>query len=41
MTSHLKFDYHTHHYRCGHARGNIRDYIEVAIEKRIGYDWYI
>ena len=32
MTSHLKFDYHTHHYRCGHARGKIRDYIEAAIK---------
>jgi histidinol-phosphatase (PHP family) len=27
----LKFDIHTHHYRCGHADGNIRDYIESAI----------
>lgn len=24
-------DYHTHHYRCGHARGNMEDYIEQAI----------
>ncbi|MBS4224882.1 histidinol-phosphatase [Lederbergia citrea] len=31
MNSHLKFDFHTHHYRCGHARGEIRDYIEAAI----------
>ncbi len=29
----MKFDFHTHHYRCGHAKGQIRDYIEVAIEK--------
>ncbi|MHA0856715.1 histidinol-phosphatase [Paenibacillus sp. CMAA1364] len=27
----MKFDIHTHHYRCGHADGNIRDYIESAI----------
>ncbi len=30
-----KFDLHTHHDRCGHARGRIRDYIEAAIEKGI------
>jgi len=29
----LKFDLHTHHDRCGHARGVIRDYIEAAIER--------
>lgn len=29
----MKFDFHTHHDRCGHARGTIRDYIEAAIEK--------
>jgi len=28
-----KFDLHTHHDRCGHARGKIRDYIEAAIDK--------
>lgn len=27
----MKFDLHTHHNRCGHARGGIRDYIEAAI----------
>jgi len=27
----MKFDLHTHHYRCGHADGDIRDYIESAI----------
>lgn len=32
----LKFDFHTHHQRCGHAEGDIRDYIETAIEK--GFD---
>lgn len=26
------FDLHTHHYRCGHATGDIRDYIEAAID---------
>lgn len=29
----MKFDLHTHHHRCGHATGSIRDYIESAIEK--------
>jgi histidinol-phosphatase (PHP family) len=27
----MKFDLHTHHDRCGHAVGSIRDYIEAAI----------
>jgi histidinol-phosphatase (PHP family) len=31
--SDAKFDLHTHHDRCGHARGSIRDYIEAAIDK--------
>ncbi|TDF97969.1 histidinol-phosphatase [Paenibacillus piri] len=26
-----RFDLHTHHARCGHAQGEIRDYIESAI----------
>lgn len=29
----MKFDLHTHHDRCGHAEGSIRDYIEAAIEQ--------
>ncbi|WP_062106285.1 histidinol-phosphatase [Bacillus niameyensis] len=33
MQSDLKFDFHTHHDRCGHARGKIRDYIEAAIDR--------
>lgn len=28
----MKFDLHTHHVRCGHARGTIREYIESAIQ---------
>ncbi|MFB9751498.1 histidinol-phosphatase [Paenibacillus hodogayensis] len=28
----MKFDLHTHHDRCGHAEGHIRDYIESAVE---------
>jgi histidinol-phosphatase (PHP family) len=28
----IKFDLHTHHERCGHARGQIKDYIEAAIK---------
>lgn len=27
----MNFDLHTHHFRCGHADGSIRDYIEAAI----------
>lgn len=27
------YDYHTHHERCGHAAGAIRDYIESAVAK--------
>jgi len=26
-------DYHSHHWRCGHARGNIEDYIKAAIDR--------
>lgn len=26
------FDFHTHHDRCGHAKGSIRDYVEAAIK---------
>src|SRR3954454_23217203 len=33
LNSKLKFDLHTHHERCGHARGKIRDYIDAAIER--------
>ena len=29
----MKFDMHTHHYRCGHASGEIRDYIEAGLAK--------
>lgn len=29
----LKFDYHTHHSRCGHATGSIEDYIKAAIDR--------
>lgn len=28
----MKFDLHTHHYRCGHAKGHIAEYIEAAID---------
>lgn len=28
-----KFDFHTHHYRCGHAMGSIQDYVEAAINQ--------
>ncbi|MFB5662623.1 histidinol-phosphatase [Alteribacillus sp. HJP-4] len=27
----MKFDLHTHHYRCGHAADDIEDYIKAAI----------
>ncbi|ALS23439.1 MULTISPECIES: histidinol-phosphatase [Paenibacillus] len=29
----MKFDLHTHHERCGHAVGTIRDYIEAGIAR--------
>ncbi|MFD2117673.1 histidinol-phosphatase [Paenibacillus yanchengensis] len=28
----MKFDLHTHHSRCGHATGDIEDYIKAAME---------
>src|SRR5699024_3102239 len=31
----LTFDLHTHHKRCGHAAGNIRDYINEAIDQEL------
>ncbi|USK32930.1 histidinol-phosphatase [Bacillus sp. F19] len=31
----MKFDYHTHHERCGHAECSIRDYVEAALEKKL------
>lgn len=31
----MKFDLHTHHERCGHAIGNIKDYIETAIFNKL------
>ncbi|GFR39035.1 putative histidinol-phosphatase [Insulibacter thermoxylanivorax] len=31
----MKFDFHTHHERCGHAEGTIEDYIRSAIEQRL------
>lgn len=27
----LTFDHHTHHNRCGHARGSIEDYVQAAL----------
>lgn len=32
----MKFDLHTHHFRCGHADGSIRDYIEAGINAGLG-----
>ncbi|GGF60157.1 putative histidinol-phosphatase [Paenibacillus albidus] len=32
----MKFDLHTHHVRCGHADGTIRDYIEAGIAAGLG-----
>jgi histidinol-phosphatase (PHP family) len=31
----VKIDYHTHHVRCGHALGSLRDMIEAAIQRGI------
>jgi histidinol-phosphatase (PHP family) len=28
----IPFDYHSHHYRCGHAEGGMADYIRAAID---------
>ncbi|MWV46786.1 histidinol-phosphatase HisJ family protein [Paenibacillus sp. HJL G12] len=33
----MTFDLHTHHNRCGHAHGSIRDYITAAVEKGMSY----
>ena len=33
----IKFDLHTHHYRCGHAIGSIEDYIKQAIDYGMKY----
>ncbi len=32
----MRVDYHTHHYRCGHAEGEMADYAEAAIA--VGFD---
>lgn len=31
------FDLHTHHQRCGHAQGSVRDYISAALDKNLAY----
>ena len=31
----LKYNYHTHTYRCGHAKGKDKDYVEAAIKAGI------
>ena len=28
----MKTNFHTHNYRCGHAVGNVEDYVKVAIQ---------
>ena len=35
MTGFLKANYHTHTYRCRHAYGSEREYIEAAIRMGI------
>jgi len=37
MTNSVKFDLHTHHDRCGHAKGNIEDYINAAIDNGLQF----
>ncbi len=32
----MKIDYHTHHARCGHAIGNLEEYVQQGI--RLGLD---
>ena len=29
----MKTNFHTHNYRCGHAVGNVEDYVKVAINE--------
>ncbi|MFI9202533.1 histidinol-phosphatase [Streptomyces sp. NPDC053048] len=31
----MKVDLHTHHYRCGHATGSLRDYVVAALDKGV------
>ncbi|WP_130860377.1 histidinol-phosphatase [Gracilibacillus phocaeensis] len=33
----MTFDLHNHHYRCGHAEGQIEDYIQAAIQRGLQY----
>ena len=33
----MTFDLHTHHNRCGHACGSVRDYITAAVDKGLSY----
>lgn len=33
----MKFDYHTHHSRCGHATGSIEEYILSAIDNQLDF----
>jgi histidinol-phosphatase (PHP family) len=33
MEPRLSFDYHSHHYRCGHARGEIAEFVEAAVSR--------
>ena len=28
----MKTNFHTHNYRCGHATGNVDDYVEEALK---------
>ena len=30
-----KTNYHTHHYRCNHAEGKIKDYVSFAVKRKI------
>ena len=33
----IPFDYHSHHVRCGHAQGEMREYIEAALSLGLTY----
>ena len=37
----MKFDLHTHHYRCGHAQGQIKDYIDRRLSAGFSGIWYL
>ena len=37
MSNAIKYTFHSHTYRCGHASGDIEDYVKIAIDNGIKY----